>query len=90
MTDFLERRRLDPVALMPFFSMADRRKRMHCEIIERFPEKWPGMLSTVIHYRSEVEQMGVRRAPIAAYAASSYSALTYAALWNEIKGRLHE
>ena len=46
------------------------------------------MLLSEIHYASEVERMGIHRAPLGSYAASSRPALAYAALWQEIRARL--
>ena len=70
--------------LMPFFSMADRRKKMHSQIIQHPPEFGVSILESTIPYASEVERMGLERKPLHSYAASSAAADAYKKLWNEI------
>ena len=86
--DFLGAEGLDDVPVWPFFALADRRKRLHQGILATTPDPRATMLSTVIPYRSEIEQMGVHRAPVATYAPDSQAAEAYAALWREVAGRL--
>jgi len=86
--DFCERSGLSGLKLLPFFSMVDRRKKMHRSMVEEPPEELPAMLSTSIPYASEVERMGVARAALASFAGRSHAALAFEALWQEIKARL--
>lgn len=75
--------------ILPFFSLADRRKKLHREAMRELPAQWPGLfLNTVIANSSIVEQMGIRRAPVPAYAPASPPAKAYAALLEEIILRL--
>ncbi len=74
--------------ILPFFSMVDRRKRLHREVVEALPAERPDMLATRIPYASCVEQMGVHRAPLATFAAGTTAAAAYARLWRELKWRL--
>lgn len=70
--------------ILPFFSMVDRRKSLHRKTLEAaLEERWE-MLSTPIPYASEVELMGLRRAPLAAYAPASSAAQAYDGLWKEV------
>jgi len=85
---FCKDRKIRKLKRMPFFSMVDRRKNLHKEIMARFPENHPEMLSTNIPYSSIVERMGTERAPVAAFAPRSAPAQAYAALWREIADRL--
>jgi cellulose biosynthesis protein BcsQ len=85
LVDDQELRRLK---ILPFFSMVDRRKSLHRQILADLPEQRPELLATQIPSASEVEQMGVRRQPLGAFAPRRPAALAYAALWGEIKGRL--
>jgi len=78
----------DGLAILPFFSMVDRRRKLHREIVESLPAERPELLATDIPYASNVEQMGVRRAPLASYAPSSPEAERYAGLWREIRQRV--
>ena len=86
--DFRSRRGLDQLKLLPFFSMVDRRKTLHREILERFPGECPELLRTLIPYASEVEQMGVRCAPVGQFAAGSRAGLAFEALWAELRPHL--
>lgn len=78
----------DDLQLLPFFSMVDRRRQLHQQTLESFPAGHPEALKSGIPYASIVEQMGLRRAPLGAYAAGSEAARAYVALWIEIEQRL--
>ncbi|MDD3448873.1 MAG: ParA family protein [Gammaproteobacteria bacterium] len=75
---------LERLGVLPFFSMVDRRKRLHLEVMETLPAERPGVLRTAIPYASDVERMGLQRAPLGAWAGCSPAAQAYAALWSEI------
>lgn len=86
---FRRKNGLERVAVLPFFSMADRRKTLHRRIMASLPEKDAQVLHAFVPYLSEVEQMGIMRAPLAAFVAPGSPALAaYEALWAEIKARL--
>jgi cellulose biosynthesis protein BcsQ len=85
---FRSRRGLDGLQLLPFFSMVDRRKTLHRDILEQLPGDCPELLNTHIPYASEVEQMGVRCAPVVQFAAGSRSGLAFEALWAELRAHL--
>ncbi|HEY1312325.1 MAG TPA: AAA family ATPase [Steroidobacteraceae bacterium] len=76
------------LALLPFFSMVDRRKSLHHDIIASTRELFPRLLATEVPYSSEIERMSVRRAPLPAYSPRSPVGQLYAALWTEIEGRM--
>lgn len=86
--DFLSDRALRHLQLLPFFSMVDRRKRLHREIMEQMPLE-QDMLTSHIPYASDVERMGVFRAPVQDFAAKSAAALAYRELWGEVRSRLY-
>lgn len=79
---------LDRLTLLPFFSMADRRKRLHLEAMVDLRARDPRVLAADIPYASVVELMGERRAPVPVFAPRSPAALAYEALWQEIVTRL--
>ncbi len=74
--------------LIPFFSMVDRRKKLHRGIVETLPQRQPAIPPIEIPYCSEVERMGIERAPVGAYARHSRAGLAYAALWETVVARL--
>lgn len=87
LADFLDTSR-SPASLLAFASMLDRRKRLHTDTIEALGRSRHTLLATRIAAASEVEKMGIHRAPVATYAPASTSALAYRALWREISSRL--
>jgi cellulose biosynthesis protein BcsQ len=78
------------VAVLPFFCMVDRRKALHRRICASTDETPLAFLEARIPYASVVEQMSVRRAPLATFAATSPAARAYSDLWTEITSRLAE
>jgi cellulose biosynthesis protein BcsQ len=77
--------KLKKIQLLPFFSMADRRKKMHREIIETLALQHPDILNSVIPYASDIERMGLERMPLAGYIGKSRSTEAYKSLWQEVK-----
>ena len=69
---------------MPFFSMVDRRKKLHREIIETLPKQHPEILSSAIPYASDVERMGIERMPLGGFVTKSPSANAFNELWQEV------
>jgi chromosome partitioning protein len=76
--------------LLPFFSMVDRRKSLHHDVMASTRELFPIMLATEVPYWSEIERMSLRRAPLPAFAPNSAGARVYAALWSEVTARMGE
>ena len=88
LVDFLDGHKVTGVERMPFFSMVDRRKRMHLDMLENLPKRYPELMRNYIPYASEVERMGIHRAPISTYADHSVAGNAYARLWEETKQRI--
>jgi cellulose biosynthesis protein BcsQ len=86
--DFVARSRWPDLRLLPFFSMVDRRRSLHEEMMTSARAQFPTVLATEVPYWSEIERMAVRRAPLPAFAPSSPAAEVYARLWGEIARRL--
>jgi cellulose biosynthesis protein BcsQ len=85
---FVDKNQINREKIWPFFNMVDRRKSLHRTIVDRPPSSMSGLLRCAIPYSSEIEKMGVHRAPLACFAASSRAALSYLELWNEVRVRL--
>lgn len=81
---FLDESGWSDIRLLPFFSMVDRRRSLHADIIDSTRAAFPAMLATEIRYSSDIERMSVRRAPIPSYAPGSSASAAYEALWHEI------
>ena len=75
-------------AIMPFFSMADRRRRLHRDLMIEFADRSPECSRIFIPYATEVEQMGHRRLPLATFAPSSAPARAFEQLWDHVARRL--
>lgn len=85
---FLKKHEIDRRKLYTFFSMVEKRKSLHQEIIEKIKEEEKNILVSQIPYRSEIERMGLDRAPVAANHPSTESAKAYEELWEEIKNHI--
>ena len=75
--------------IMPFFSMADRRRRLHRDLMIEFADRTPECSRIFIPYATEVEQMAHRRLPLAAFAPSSAPARAFEQLWDHVARRLY-
>lgn len=76
------------VLVLPFFSMVDRRKRVHRELIIEFAGRHPDVLRSYVPYAADIERMGEERAPVNAYADASPGGRAFAALWQALRERL--
>jgi len=85
--EFIVREGWSDLVLLPFFSMVDRRRILHQELIAGARAQFAQMLATEIPNWSEIERMSVRRAPLPASAPKSDAAQLYAQLWREIRAR---
>lgn len=87
--EYFESKNLDLKRLKPFYSMVDRRRALHNELLDRPPPLMSGRCKTPIPYSSMIERMGEHRAPIASFAPSMHVAnLAYRALWAETRRAL--
>lgn len=86
--DFIVQNDWSDLLLLPFFSMVDRRKSLHQDMMASTREQFPELLATEIPYWSDIERMSLRRGPLPAYAPASAAARIYAALWQEIDARI--
>lgn len=82
--DYFKEKNIDLLKMMCFFTMADLRKNMHNEIMETL-YKDKKFFENYIPYLSDVEKMGIHKAPVETYARGSYAAQCYRDLWAEIK-----
>ena len=82
---FFKKEKLSKKKLRAFFSMADRRKKLHRETIQNFSSEDSPFLSSIIPAASVIEQMGEHRRPVAAFARRSPASQAYAHLWSEVR-----
>ncbi len=88
--DFIIGEGLADLLVLPFFSMVDRRKSLHHDIIAGTRKQFPSILMTEVPYWSDIERMSLRRAPLPAFAPASAAAQIYSLLWAEVAQRLGE
>jgi chromosome partitioning protein len=67
-----------------FFSMVDRRKKLHVQITKDLRAERAGLTASAIPSLSLIERMSTERAPVTAFAPRSVAARAYQDLWSEI------
>jgi len=82
---FFADKKLDQSTVRVFFSMVEKRKKMHRGIMSDLSQSDERVLKTLVPYASNIEQMGVYREPVARVQSRSIAAQSYYALWNELK-----
>jgi cellulose biosynthesis protein BcsQ len=76
--------------VLAFFSMVDRRKRIHREITEQLPRERRDIAATTIPALAVIERMASERAPVPVFAPRSQAARHYRDLWAEVLKREEE
>jgi chromosome partitioning protein len=82
---FFEEMNLKKSNVYPFFSMVERRKKLHQDLMASLPKGKKRFLKTTIPYSSVIERMGIERAPVDEFEPGSIAAKAFASLWAEIK-----
>ncbi len=86
---FFKAEKLPRKKLLPFFSMVEQRKKLHAETEDRMRTAHrKRFLTTTVPFASDIEKMGIHRAPVATYAPKSNAAKAYDALWREVNTRI--
>jgi cellulose biosynthesis protein BcsQ len=85
--DFITEFKGHQPGILAFFSMVDRRKKLHREITERLSAERAEVAQTTIPALSVIEMMSVERAPVAVFAPASAAAKAYRSLWAELSSR---
>jgi hypothetical protein len=77
-----------PASLAAFFSMVDRRKALHKRASSWSADHPELFMTAQVPYASIVEQMTIRRMPLAAFAPKDAAASAFAEVWNELQAQL--
>ena len=85
---FLKKKKYDTDKIYAFFSLVDKRKKMHKEIIAIISREFKGVLHNSIPSLSNIERMGIEREPVSAFAPTSQAAKSYREWWQEVKATL--
>ena len=84
--EFFAAEKLKTRRLRAFFSLVDRRKSLHRELMARLPETGDArFLQSVIPASSDIERMGLSREPVACYAPLGKGAVAVQELWQEVR-----
>ena len=85
---FCKKKHIDTGRIFPFFSMVDRRKKLHHVLMTKVTTKLGGVLTCDIPYLSMIEQMGVYREPVAAFSPESTASKAYQRLWDNLQNKM--
>ncbi len=80
---FFKKTGIDKKKLYVFFSMVEKRKRMHLDMMARFRGR-KRVLKQVIPFLADVEKMGIHRKPVPEIAPNSPASRSYRLLWHEV------
>lgn len=84
---FFKENKFNPKKIIPFFSMVERRKKMHRELMEETFSRKNNFLKTIIPYRADIEKMGIYRLPVVNKYPKCLASLSYTELWDELKDK---
>jgi cellulose biosynthesis protein BcsQ len=82
--DFFKESGIDRKKLFVVFSMVERKKKIHQDMMRHFQGR-KRILSTSVPYVTDIEKMGLYRQPVPAYLPDSTAGKTYTKLWQEIE-----
>jgi chromosome partitioning protein len=82
---FCKKKKYDVHKIYSFFSMVDKRKKMHHEFMAAALEEFNGILQSHIPYLAQIERMGIQREPVAAHSPGSVASKSYRNLWENIR-----
>ena len=85
---FCKKKGYDVAKIFPFFSMVDRHKKMHRELLISVSKDFKDVLQSFVPYLAQIEKMGIYRAPVALYAPRSLAARSYQNLWSKIEKKI--
>ena len=71
--------------LLPFFSMVQKSKNLHKETMATLRKKYKSLLENYIPFSTEIERMGVHRAPVLTYAGRNSAVRAYEKIWKDIE-----
>jgi len=70
--------------LVPFFSMVQKSKNLHRDTMVKLRKKYKNLLKSSIPFSTDIEKMGVYRAPVLTYAGKNSAASAYEKIWQDI------
>jgi len=83
--DFFKENGYQRKKLLPFFSMVQKSKNLHKDTMTMLRKKYKGLLESYIPFSTDIERMGVHRAPVLTYAGKDSAAKGYMHIWRDIE-----
>ncbi len=71
--------------ILPFFSMVQQSKNLHRETMAALQMEYKSLLKGYIPFSTDVEKMGVHRAPVLTYAGKDQASIAYRTIWSDIE-----
>lgn len=73
--------------VLVFFSMVEKRKKLHWELMQELIRE-PGVMPALVPLLADIERMGLYRQPVNAALPHSLAAAAYSDLWREVSKRV--
>lgn len=90
LVEFFSVHKLKKQKLMPFFSMVQSQKKMHRDVMLEMKKSDKKFLSSLINFSSDIENMGIHRAPLLDYAPNKAVSKSYKKLWKEVSQKIKD
>jgi chromosome partitioning protein len=84
--DFFKQEGYSRKKIVPVFSMVQKSKKLHQESTARLRARYKRFLNQAIPFSSDIEKMGIHRAPALSYIGRKSAAWAYEAVWEELDG----
>ena len=81
--NFFKKSGIDRKKLHVFFSMVEKKKKMHLDMMARFQGR-KRVLKQIVPFLADVEKMGIYRKPVLEISPNSPAARNYRLLWREV------
>lgn len=85
---FFGEKKFDRNKILPFFSMVQKAKALHTDTMTALKADNNRFCDAAIPFSTDVERMGVHRAPVASFSARGPAGTAYSALFEEIHARV--
>jgi len=82
---FCRKNNYEVAKIYSFFSMVDRHKKMHKELMITVEKTFDGVLQSFIPYLAQIEKMGIHREPVAVSSPRSVASKAYENLWDKVQ-----
>lgn len=86
--DFFSENNFRKKKIIPFFSMVQKQKKLHTDTMKKLKKRYPAFLTDFIPSSTDIEKMGIYRAPVLSYAGRQSSAKAYNKIWKSIEEKL--